>query len=378
MGFFQNPNVGGLASNVTDVNGQTGSVTLRAPNIPYDPTTSGISATDVKTALDQMHVKPTNYIYVGKNGNDTTGDGSAGQPYLTIGKGITVASSGTTLFIFPGTYTENITFKAGVNLTSPAKFSVYITGNHTANYTGTCIVDGIILQSPSGTTLTFSGTGSQNLQILDGSSVNSTSGDAISWSNTNSSSRILFQDGTCNVSTSGASARCFYSTSTAKGSMIAGNVSFQINNPDNICLEIGGAVAFTHTQDVVIGQITASNTATYVGSIVTHTCLTQPVFTTTSSGMSVFMSCVDISTAQPIIAGTGGFSYAAIILGSTGKGNSSTLNGGLGGIPLDFAPIKFRNGTLRPIPLDGVMEYDGTDLYFTVSTTRYKVSLTTP
>lgn len=338
-----------------------------------DGTTVNIA--DLFTGLSGS-VKPTNYLYVGKNGDDTSGDGSANLPYLTVQAAITAASSGTAIFIFPGTYAENITLKAGVYLTSPVKFGVYITGNHTANFTGTVIVDGVILQSTAGTTLTFSGTGAQNLQILGGSSVNSGSGDAINWTNTNASSKIYFEDGTCNVSTSGASARCFYSTTGAAGSLIANRVTFKVNNYDNVCLGIGGAVSFTHTSDAVYGQTVVSNTASHTSAMIAHVCATVPVLTTNSTGVTTFMSCVDTTTAIPAATGAGVFVYAATIFGSTGKGGASTLNGGLGAIPLDFSPIKFRSGTLKPSPLDGMLEYDGTDLCFTVGTTRYTLDKT--
>jgi hypothetical protein len=161
-------------------------------------------------------IKPANYVYVGKNGNDTTGDGSAGNPYLTVGAAITASSSGTTLWIFPGNYTENITFKAGVYLTSPALYSVYITGNHTANFSGTVINENIIFQSAasaaSGTVLAFSGTSAQNLQFyqcnIDSRST-SGAGDSINWTNTNSSSKIQIIDGSVSVAAATSTARCF-------------------------------------------------------------------------------------------------------------------------------------------------------------------------
>ncbi|MGA0246834.1 MAG: DUF1565 domain-containing protein, partial [Schleiferiaceae bacterium] len=45
-------------------------------------------------------------IYVAKTGNDGTGDGSFGSPYLTIQKAIDVASSGDKIYVLPGTYEE--------------------------------------------------------------------------------------------------------------------------------------------------------------------------------------------------------------------------------------------------------------------------------
>ncbi len=53
-------------------------------------------------------------IYVSTTGDDSTGDGTAGNPYLTIGKGISMAIYGDTVQVAPGTYYENITLKSGV------------------------------------------------------------------------------------------------------------------------------------------------------------------------------------------------------------------------------------------------------------------------
>lgn len=44
-------------------------------------------------------------LYVNTTGDDTTGDGSATLPFLTIAKGVTTAVSGDTVIIAPGTYT---------------------------------------------------------------------------------------------------------------------------------------------------------------------------------------------------------------------------------------------------------------------------------
>ena len=53
----------------------------------------------------------TRAYYVAKNGSDSN-NGSIGAPFLTIAKGITGAannSTGTTVYVSPGTYTENLT-----------------------------------------------------------------------------------------------------------------------------------------------------------------------------------------------------------------------------------------------------------------------------
>lgn len=56
-------------------------------------------------------------IYVAKNGNDAY-DGTMANPFLTIKAALAVASSGTSVFVAPGTYTEvnPVTIPAGVSL----------------------------------------------------------------------------------------------------------------------------------------------------------------------------------------------------------------------------------------------------------------------
>jgi hypothetical protein len=46
--------------------------------------------------------------YVATTGNDTTGDGSVGNPWATVQKGINVAQAGDTVLVGAGTYSENV------------------------------------------------------------------------------------------------------------------------------------------------------------------------------------------------------------------------------------------------------------------------------
>jgi hypothetical protein len=342
--------------------------------------TDGVLAKDSGIILNNL-VKPTNYLYVGKNGSDSTGTGSAQAPYLTIGAAITAASAGTAIFIWPGTYVENLTFKAGVYLTSPVKFGVYITGNHTCSFSGTVIIDGIILQSSTGDTLTTSGATAFNLQILGGSSVNSGTGHAINWQATNADAKIYFEDGTCNVSTSGASACCIYATTGAAGSIIANRVSFKLNSAANIALSLGGALSFTHTSDEIYGQVVVSSTAAAAIALVHLTATGAAVLTTNSSGTSVLTEAVITTDTSPAIAGAGVFAFMALTYTTTGVGGAATLNGGLGASPLTMAPVRIRSSTLLPAGavsagyLDGTFEHNSTGLYWTQGTTRVRIDI---
>ena len=52
---------------------------------------------------------------------------------------------------------------------------------------------------------------------------------------------------------------------------------------------------------------------------------------------------------------------------------TALLHLGAGGTAAGTAPFKFVSGTLMSTPEDGVFEYDGTDLWFTIGSTRYKI-----
>lgn len=86
--------------------------------------------------------------FVRKDGNDTTGDGSTGTPWLTLSKAIASVSAGSIVKIGAGTYAEDALFNPTQNFASNTVFEsesgvntdVIITGNH-ATY-DTMISDG--------------------------------------------------------------------------------------------------------------------------------------------------------------------------------------------------------------------------------------------
>lgn len=53
--------------------------------------------------------------YVATTGNDTTGDGSSGNPFATINKAVNAASPGDSIYVAPGTYTFSTSPRVTVN-----------------------------------------------------------------------------------------------------------------------------------------------------------------------------------------------------------------------------------------------------------------------
>lgn len=121
--------------------------------------------------------------------DSTAGNGN----YTTIAAALTAASSGQTIFIRPGTYTENLTLKAGVNLVAYLGDSVLpnvtIIGKATYTGTGNCSISNIRLQTNSDFLLVCSGSNASILNF-ENCYFNCTNNTGISFTNSNALSTI--------------------------------------------------------------------------------------------------------------------------------------------------------------------------------------------
>lgn len=77
----------------------------------------------------------TQLVYVNAGGNDTTGDGTFFRPFLTIARANASITDAVTLTkpysiqVGPGSYTENVAFKAGVSICGTGLGDVVVFGN---------------------------------------------------------------------------------------------------------------------------------------------------------------------------------------------------------------------------------------------------------
>ena len=104
-------------------------------------TTTGLTVNGV-----DLNLRQGNIIYVSKNGNDSSSGTHENDPFLTVKQALTVATSGTTIYVYPGTYTEvfPLTIPVGVTLKGSGLRAVTIqpTG-------GTVTNDAILLNGES-------------------------------------------------------------------------------------------------------------------------------------------------------------------------------------------------------------------------------------
>lgn len=126
--------------------------------------------------------------------------------YTTIQAAINAASSGQTILIKPGTYTENLTLKAGVNLTAFTGDSntpnVNIVGKATFTAAGLCSISNIRLQTNSDFLLEVSGSAA-SIVYLENCYLNCTNNTGISFTSSSASSVISINNSTANLATTG-------------------------------------------------------------------------------------------------------------------------------------------------------------------------------
>jgi hypothetical protein len=85
-----------------------------------NPLSENITTVDSTPAFGSVHT-----YHVAKTGNDSTGDGSSGSPWLTIQKAANMVSAGDTVYVHVGTYEEMVTVTADGNISNYITFSNY-------------------------------------------------------------------------------------------------------------------------------------------------------------------------------------------------------------------------------------------------------------
>lgn len=275
-----------------------------------------------------------------------------GANYTSIASALTDAVSGQTIFIRPGTFTENLILKAGVNLTAfqcdsslDATGHVIISGNATMSTAGTVAITGIQLQTNSAALLTVSGS-SASIVNLNNCYLNCSNATGISFSSSNASAAINVTNSRGNIGTTGIS---LFSHSSA--GTLAFTYSILLNSGASTTVSTASAgstnIFFTGIQNA----ITTSGTAAFSldqGSINTGalniTGLTAGGSGAHSVGRSSFASgtasCISVSSSVTVgdvilsssnanaITGAGTLLYTSLTLTGTAVDTNATTQVG--------------------------------------------------
>jgi hypothetical protein len=285
---------------------------------------------------------------------DKAGNGD----FTTIGAALTAASSASyigDIFIRPGTYTENPTLIAGVNLVAWSADSlnptVTISGTVTASYSGTASLQGINLSNNGATNcVAISGSNATILNLLEcnitSSSAAATAESAI-YSTTSSSSSVV-NIIRCSGSPTGTSVR--FITNDGAGTF---NVKYcEFTNPSNLAADtlLAGSTGainayFCRFFSIVTTSGTAAvinlnhcyiNTSGVPSSAVSHN--------STSATASTLAFCELISgSSTPVTVGA-----SATLTMTECECNTSSATVVSGSGTLNYSPINFSGSGAPP------------------------------
>jgi hypothetical protein len=249
--------------------------------------------------------------------------------HTTIASAITSATSGDTIFILPGTYTENLTLKAGVNLTAYGSDSslngtgkVIISGTCTFTAAGSVTISGIQLQTNSANLLAVTGSAASVVNLIN-CYLNCTNTTGISFTSSSSSALIELFGCSGNLGTTGIAFHssssagaisyfyCFLGNggaSTTATSNSAGNVFFEH------CF-VASPVGSTSTGTIALGW-TSINTQTQ----------NTTALVLTGTGTSTAQSCsFDAGSASALSVGAG--TTLQIVQSQVSSSNASAIAG---------------------------------------------------
>lgn len=208
--------------------------------------------------------------------------------HLTITSALAVASSGDTIFIRNGSYTENLTLVAGVNLVAwdGDQFTpnVTIIGNATATFAGSCSISGIRLQTNNAPFLTVSGS-SATVVNLEECYLNCTNNTGISFTSSSASATINIFNCFGNIGTTGIA---IFANSSA------------------------GIMAITYTTLTNTGGSSTANTISAGQLAFNYVTIANPITTSSTAIFTVINSAFG-TQAQNVIAltcgGSGGHEF---------------------------------------------------------------------
>lgn len=270
--------------------------------------------------------------------------------HTTIATAITSAVSGDTIFIREGTYTENLTLKAGVNLVAyvgaavannSAGSKVIISGNATMSTAGTVSITGIQLATNGAAALTVSGSVASNVNLIDCDIEASVT--AITFSSSSASASINLTKCNVNINTTGVA---LYSM-TSPGTL---NVFYCTVR--NTGASTTASSSSTGSVNISWSNIAVPLATTSTGSIATNWCLlstsAQNATTITTAGtvgLTDVMSNINSGSASAISIGTG----TTVALQGTSV-NSSNANAITGAGTLTLGNVLFTgtSATINP------------------------------
>lgn len=327
IGSTANPNIAMVANTLTAGTGIT---------ITNGPGTITVAST---AASSDLHV--ARFIVA----SSTAGTGAN---YTTIASAIAAAQGtgiNSTIFLQPGTYTENITLVPGINLCAfdcdAFTPNVTIAGTLTLTTAGTVSISGIRLQTNAAAFLAVTGAAASNIRLID-CYLNCTNNTGITFSAANTSARIDIINCTSELVTTGIGLFAHSSTgalvlyglqgandglSTTASTCSAGNLSI-LNSVINFPITYSSGSIGSHSRSTFDNSPTNTTSVALIGtSIVGGFACTYNSGTASSisAGVGTAFTLINssiFSSNTNAITGAGTIAFSAV----TFNGSSSTIN----------------------------------------------------
>ena len=253
-------------------------------------------------------------------------DSSGNGDFTTIQAAITAASSGQTIFIKDGTYTENPNLKAGVDLAAfladAYEPNVIIKGTCTFTGAGTVSMSGIELQTNSSYALTVSGSAASTVNLIS-CNINCLNNTGINFSSSSASSGIYITSCIGNIGTTGIG---IYTKSSAGQMEIYYS---QITNTGNSVTASSNSAGIVYTfNSIFYSPLSTSSTGTLIFqySIIENNGNNAVGITTAGSSSSniITQSTINSGTSSAISIGTGTTILAEDLVISSSNTNAIT------------------------------------------------------
>jgi len=280
----------------------------------------------------------------------TASDGT----HTTIGAALTSSSSGDTIFIRPGTYTENLTLVAGVNLTAfgsdsslNATGKVIISGTCTLTTAGTVTISGIQLQTNSAALLAVTGSVASVVN-LNNCYLNCTNNTGITYSSSSATSIINIYNCEGNLGTTGIS---YFSHSSA-GTL---NIyhSNLLNTGASTTANTVSAGLFGMFFTSISSPLSISTSTTTNGinlSQIFTTAINTTCITTSGTGsIACYNSNLASGTASCVSVGTGTTVGLSLVTITSSNTNAITGAGLLNYQGVSFAGTSFKINTTSQV-----------------------------
>ena len=295
----------------------------------------------------------------------SAGGSANGANYTTIATAYAAAVSAgapQTVFIQPGTYTENITLTPGINISAfvcdAFTPNVTIVGNLTHTTAGDVCISGIRLQTNSAAFLTVSGSSASGVYLRN-CTLNCTNNTGIVLSSSNAGAFVEVDDCLGNLTTTGIA---YFSHSSAGSLFFNYCIMRNTGGSSTVSTNSGsGVVGFfwTYFQNAITTSSTAlfgsqfsehdsvavNTTAVTLGGTGANSIIHCKVGSGTASAVSVGSgaSCLFLnnevnSSNTNAITGVGSITYSNICFLSSAKINTTTQSGGVAAGGLTQAP----------------------------------------